>query len=144
MPKGTKPAKETKAHWLSREVERLINPVLTAAVLGIGIFLYDHFTTDPEHQSTISRVEQAERTQALLAENVAVLTKSQKAASASIQSLSGDRAAGIEKGSLLELERLEQKNRGVPMDDWDVTDRRLYELAESQLEKAIVRSGAMP
>jgi len=127
--------KKPKPHWLSREVERFTMPVLTAAILGIGAGIYNHFTTDPEHQTTIERVKQTERTQALLTENVAVLTKSNKQQAASINSLSGDRAAGIEKSSLLELERLESKNRGRPLDDWDATDLRLYKLAEKQLER---------
>jgi hypothetical protein len=138
------PEKESKAHWVSREVERFATPIITAVVISLIYFGVDFLVTEPELATREVRIEQNERLIVGLAENVVVLTKSNRAQTASINSLSSDRTAGIEKSSLIELERLETKNRGVPMDDWDVTDRRLYTLAESQLSKAIARSGGTP
>ena len=131
MPTKTKP---TKPHWLSREMERFATPAITAALIGVGAFVWNILVTEPELAPVVRTVEQHEELINLLSQSVAQ-------SSASIKSLATDRAGAVYGGATTAIARLEQKNRGQPFSAWDVEDQRLYDAAKTQLASAEQRLG---
>lgn len=128
---------EKRPHWVSREVERFIAPVVTALVIAFIYFAVDYITTDPEIEPTVRTVKQHDELIRLLSESVAQQ-------SSSITSLSRDRAGSVYGGASRAMENMEEKYTGVPFDQWDVGDRRLYLAAETQRNDAAKRLGIQP
>lgn len=135
MPKTKKTAAtEAESHWLSRGMERITTPVLTAAILGIGALTWNYLVTEPELTPVTRTVEQHKELISLLTQSVAQQSKS-------ITDLATDRAGAVYGGATNAIERLEAANRSKPLIEWSVEDRRLYEAALTQQKSAAERLG---
>lgn len=131
-------------HWFSRAGERAINALLTATIIGAGVFIIDYVTTDPEHALTQQRVQEHEERLDQGDTTIALLTQSVATQTMSVTALAFDRAVlALKEGTktMLELERVHGR---LPLDRWPEADRQLYITSKAQIENAEMRIGMDP
>lgn len=128
-------------HWFSRNVERLVTPALTAALLGAGIFIVDYLVVEPELEKTNIAVEAQAKTDIQHSETIALLTQSVAQQNVSLTGLGIDRAVKALKEASAVKAQLEADHRGQDIAEWDDLERQLYLGSLAQIKSAEERLG---
>jgi len=121
--------------------QHVINTVLTAFLLGSGAFLYGHFTTDPEHNTTIVEVKRQQTVDEQHDETITLLTQAVAQQSVSVKGLAIDRAATVLEDSLKLKAEIELAHVGTPVEQWSEAEQERYLTALAQIKSAKERLG---
>lgn len=109
--------------------------VAAVLIMAIGGFIWDYFTTDPEHALTKTLVSSNTQVIQALTKNFAAQQVAVNKLTNSITDLSIDRALPALESALKTIDRLEGKDRV----QWTEEERELYQANVAQRDSARAR-----
>lgn len=112
--------------------DKVSSSVVTAIILGAGMFTWDYLTNDPELAIVQNQLDVLK---VIAAQNSVSNTQQ----TASIKSLALDRAVPALKSSIATQTELTVKYQGAPLYEWSADDQALWAGADIQIANATTR-----